>query len=877
MPSITYDPVDTPVGPGQLPRAQGASFTPAVGQALEQVGQQGGRIASDLNRIDYMREQYDEMSRAAKMAGNARIQFTKAFQDQTAEYNNTNGDGFVDKFQGQIDNFTNEGSQQFKNPRAKASFEEHMASIKSTFLDHSINWQYNQAQVYRETNLQDGFRDTVNAVSEDPTQFQSALDQSVKSIEGIPHELNPLALATQHRLKNQITDQLVKAAGLKSAQVTPQATKNAILGITPSAPDTVTGKIVNAAQQAPPQAQRAGLTPNVALAVASAENDTFDPNRPNAAGSSAKGLFQMIDSTWVEKGGTPENRNDPNAQAQIGIKNLADNTAQLSSVLKRPLSPGEVYSTQWGVGFAGSLASARDGVPVRDIFARTGSTDPDAAAAANGVASMTAGQLRTHFETMMRERMAKTAGLANQPADDSKTATPSPDMPWLKYASPELRQALLTHAEANLRHDDAGERVSLNQDFSDIKAAYTSGQIPQQEWDPSRALRVDGAIEGARKNNEIVQAQWYGHAASQLNTAGPAEMGEIVKQADAKLGVNAPGSYGYAQAKAYSDSLHVAAANINNLRVADQVGQDQKSLQLTKPLDFTTPEFLTGPLAARYEQAGELQRTWGMKDYKPLSDQEASGLSDFLAKGEPSQIVNYMASMRVAAGEHTERYSALMQQIAPKAPLTAVAGAVAPYDPQMAQLILVGAGNTKYAKELGIAVQPKLLEQRWQQERGQAFGSSIDNSQLTLSAVKAAYTAMLPPDRRDSKNIDDDTWNNVANRIAPVVDFNGPTLAPIGMNHDQFVANVGARYSAALTKAGYDPADYRMETVKLIPNPKADGVYQVFSGLTLIRGAVIDFNTPPDTTFTPVSLETTPADFQRKMARKNPTFGTSKY
>ncbi len=30
MPSITYDTVDTPVSPGALPRAQGASFTPAV-------------------------------------------------------------------------------------------------------------------------------------------------------------------------------------------------------------------------------------------------------------------------------------------------------------------------------------------------------------------------------------------------------------------------------------------------------------------------------------------------------------------------------------------------------------------------------------------------------------------------------------------------------------------------------------------------------------------------------------------------------------------------------------------------------------------------------------------------------------------------------
>jgi hypothetical protein len=196
----------------------------------------------------------------------------------------------------------------------------------------------------------------------------------------------------------------------------------------------------------------------------------------------------------------------------------------------------------------------------------------------------------------------------------------------------------------------------------------------------------------------------------------------------------------------------------------------------------------------------------------------------------------------------------------------------------MASAILTGARNTKDAKELGIGVDPKLIESRWALEQGRAFGQWTDNSRLTLDAVKAAYTAMLPADRRDNKSIDDDTWKNVTSRISPVVDFNGPTLAPIGMNHDQFVSNVAARYTASLTKAGYDPAEYRMNTVKLIPDPKTDGVYQVYSGLTPIRGAVIDLNTPPDTNFTPVSMEgqQTPAAFMRREAMTNPLRGRSK-
>jgi hypothetical protein len=268
-----------------------------------------------------------------------------------------------------------------------------------------------------------------------------------------------------------------------------------------------------------------------------------------------------------------------------------------------------------------------------------------------------------------------------------------------------------------------------------------------------------------------------------------------------------------------------------------------------------------------------------MKDYKPLSEVEAGQLTDFLSKGEPTQVVNYLSSMRVAAGEHSERYSALMSQIAQKSPLTSTAGGVAPSDPQMAAAILTGSRMVKDEKMLGVAAKPKLFDEWWDLNRGKAFGQWVENSRLNLDAAKAAYAAMLPADQRSQTSIDTDLMEKISNRIIPVTDFNGPTIMPIGMNHDTFVSNVAARYTAALTKAGYDPAEYRMNTVKLIPDPKTDGVYQVYSGLTPIRGAVIDLNTPPDTNFTPVSMEgqTTPAEFMRKQSRTNPLAGRSKY
>lgn len=874
MPSITYDPVSEGVATPNLPRGQPGSFSSAPGQALEQLGEQGSQLAATMNRVEYMRTQYDEMSRASALAGQARIDFTKRFHELTTDptYTSGTGDGFTDKFLGEINNYTSSGEEQFTNPRAKAAFKEHMSTIAATFAGHAINWQYDQAQVYREGNIQDGIRGSVDAISRDPTQFQGALEQTLKDIDGIPGEVNPLAPQNKQRLKNQVIQQFTEAAGLQYARSHPLETRNAILGTTPQVREATPQGLIVDAVTASSDAKKAGLDPNTALAVARIESQSFNPMDKNPQ-SSAMGLFGMIDDTWREQGGTPENRTDPRAQAKFGVQNLARNTRALKDSLGRQPTPGEVYSTQWGLGFAGALAKLPGNTPAVQVFAKAGYKNPEAAAVANGVQTMNASQLRSHFESVMRANMVQTAGYANQPAPDEAPQQNQPEPDWLKYASPALRQSLLTHAEAQLRRDDSGERANLRQSFSDTVAALTNGQMPQETWDPSRSLRVFGTEEGAQLNNQMLQAQVYGNAKAQLNTADPQQMQNIISAADDRLGAHSPGSLGYAHALAYSQSLRAAAIDINNRRVADQVGEDQRTLGLTKPLDLSSPEFLSGPLQARYQQAAELQRTWGMRDYKPLSESEAGQLSEFFAKGQPSDVVKYMATMRTMAGQHSEWYTALMQQIAPKQPLVAAAGSVAPYDPQMAQAILVGSGMMKDEKMLGVMAEAPLFQQWWNTNKGQAFGSLVENSQLNLNAAKAAYAALLPADKRNSKTVDQDTMKMVADRIAPVVEFNGPTLAPPGMTQDSFNRAVAERYDGALRKAGYDPKEWRMHLMRMVPLPHADGVYQVFAGTQPLQSAVINFDAPPDINvpLPPPPVET-PQEFATKQ-KKNAPFG----
>lgn len=865
MPELIYAPETQGFATPEGPRAGGASFTPAVGQALQRVGEEGAQLANSLNRIEYMRDQYNQISEASKLNAQASNDFTAYQREMQAKYSDTDGAGMFDLMSKHIEDFTNAAADRFTNPRAKEVFAQHMAALQQHFGNNAINWEANQAQAFREANFDDALRQSVDAVSKDPTLYASSLATQLHALDNVPGDLNPLALPMKTRMKARAIDALSTAAGLASAQKFPQETVNAIRGTQPLPAGTPQAAIVR-------EAKAAGISANTALAVASIENDTFDPVRKNPM-SSATGLFQMIGSTWNQMGGTDADRGDTDAQARLGVKNLAQNTVALGKAIGRTPTPGETYSTQFGLEFAKALNKAAPGAPAVDVFGKAGFDDPVRAAAQNGMTNMTAGQVRAHFETLMAQRMQATAGYAS--ADDATTPMPPPE--WLKDMSGPQRQAILTHAEANLRRHEATGQSDLMQRANDWEAAMNRGeQSVAPRPDPATVLETLGPVKGAELNNRLDQAQTYGAAVAQLQTAGPQVQAQILQQAKVDLGAASPGSYGYATAQARYDSLVAAQRDIQNARIANPIGADQQSIRLTAPLDFSNPSFLTGPLAARYEQADTLRQMWALPDYKPLEAHEATALGEFFANGQPKEVAKYLAAARFAAGpERADRFGALMRQVAEKHPLIATAGMIAQYDQDAAAKILTGAGMLKDEKVLGVAANAQQFDAAWNTLRGTAFGSATETSRQTLDAAKAMYAVMLPPDRRNSKSVDTNLLEQIANRIAPVAQWNGPVLMPPGMTQDAFVRDVGARYGAALQRAGYDPKQWPMNLVGFVPDPTADGVYYPISGLTMLP-ARIDLNAPPDMTVLPAP-EPSRLTPQQVVQRNRPTGQKSVY
>lgn len=92
---------------------------------------------------------------------------------------------------------------------------------------------------------------------------------------------------------------------------------------------------------------------------------SYKANVSNKTGSSAKGLFQFIDSTWKGMGGKPGEQFIPEKNADLGAKYVRQNIDTLRDKLGRDPSYGEVYAAHYfGPGVATMLNRANPNAPI---------------------------------------------------------------------------------------------------------------------------------------------------------------------------------------------------------------------------------------------------------------------------------------------------------------------------------------------------------------------------------------------------------------------------------------------------------------------------------------------------------------------------------
>jgi hypothetical protein len=127
-------------------------------------------------------------------------------------------------------------------------------------------------------------------------------------------------------------------------------------------PSNVVQDIINA------KAKKYNLPPQLLHSIAKAESG-LNPNAANKA-SSAKGLYQFVDSTWKGMGGEEGKQFDPELNADMGAKYIKQN----AEYLKRRLGRDPTYSEVYGAHFFGPtgayslLSKAKPTMPIEKAF-----------------------------------------------------------------------------------------------------------------------------------------------------------------------------------------------------------------------------------------------------------------------------------------------------------------------------------------------------------------------------------------------------------------------------------------------------------------------------------------------------------------------------
>lgn len=160
-----------------------------------------------------------------------------------------------------------------------------------------------------------------------------------------------------------------------------------------------------------------GVDPDTLLRQAQVESG-LNPNSANPA-SSAKGLFNFVDSTWKQYG-NGANPLDPYANADAGARFMANNQKLLRSANLEP-TPGNTYLAHFaGPGGALKVLRADPGMSAAAVMG------PEAVKANPFLANMTVADLRSWADHKMGGGAPMQTAAVAPPAAGGAPLTPTP-------------------------------------------------------------------------------------------------------------------------------------------------------------------------------------------------------------------------------------------------------------------------------------------------------------------------------------------------------------------------------------------------------------------------------------------------------------------
>lgn len=449
-----------------------------------------------------------------------------------------------------------------------------------------------------------------------------------------------------------------------------------------------------------------------------------------------------------------------------------------------------------------------------------------------------------------------------EPYDRIKALEATKNAPdWVKHIPEDKRIELIRSAKREIQSRQTTLKSGLEQRIKDANAMALQG-----EEDPS-PLQLDDFIgaygeEGPKRFSEFQEMQVYAKDVNYLSLATPEEQQELLER-----NKPIPGE-GFAEKQKRYEIMAKAVTDINTQRIRDPMGFALGN-QMAQPLDLTDPESVAGQLKERAGLAEAMKNDYGVP-FTPLSKAEAAGLASGLAQKGAKDKMDYLRIMQNSMSD-SKSYQAIMRQIAPDSPVTAMAGAYIDLGTMqvdggffgkdttikaetVAQRLLVGdaaINPNKVDKDNGMKAMTmpsdKDMRAEFTTRTEDLFKNYPQGQQQAYNSVKAYYAALAVEKGDYSGELDIDAFDqSVQDVLGNISDVNGNgnVLLPWGMDESDFADKMESALSTQKLNYNVNYRDVGFE------NTGTMGKYMVKSGESYLMDSqgkplIIDINAEP--------------------------------
>jgi len=285
----------------------------------------------------------------------------------------------------------------------------------------------------------------------------------------------------------------------------------------------------------------------------------------------------------------------------------------------------------------------------------------------------------------------------------------------------------------------------------------------------------------------------------------------------------------------------------------------------TTPLDFTKPETLGPQLQARFDLGRSMTSRYGAP-FKPLTTEESALLGSALNTASPTQKRQLFSGLALATKGDADGYKAILSQISPDDPVTAIAGILANKDSAMAKgsatadLILQGQSILFPSKKAdgnptsGTKIMPpdKDLKTSFQSYERDAFAGYPAARSAYYQTAQAIYAAKAAQAGDYSQVLDSGRWEESIKLATGGIDkYNGKAIVlPWGQDYSQFRDGLNLRLQATAA-SGRLQEGMNISKLRDMPLEMAgDGRYVLKAGDGILvdknnQPVFLDFNTVP--------------------------------